>query len=247
MRRDHAISVAILSLLMATGCSGRTLTPADGGPTKGPDATGTGSCMCPSGDSFLALPPDLPALPTFVDSDTCQAFLARGGVSVRTQTPKDCKIQVTLANGEVLTTTASFEPLPICCSSGFILAATSPFQASNTGAPDAAPHDGSHDARFEEWWYPACGTPANNCPETCAPVQVIAAPAVCGPYETLMVGCVPRDLVVAGWFCLMRRSNGEIIFTEEGPSNRADFEMCPPQIEGNIPRVPSTCPDASAP
>jgi hypothetical protein len=227
---------ALLGLL---ACSSPSSLPSKAGAT---DA----GCLCPSEDCVVALPPDLHALPTFVLSDTCQAFLAKGAVNVSTSTLKDCKIQVTLANGEVLTSIASFEPLPICCPGGGIkLAAASHFQASNTGAPDAA-QDASHDARFEEWWYPECGTPANSCPETCAPVEVIAAPAVCGPYETLTVGCVPRGVVVAGWFCLMRKSSGEIIFTQEGPSSRADFEMCPPQIEGNIPRVPSTCPDASA-
>jgi hypothetical protein len=197
------------------------------------------SSSSPAQPGILALPPDLPARPTFVESDTCQAYLVPSGVSVGTSTPKDCQVQVTLANGEVLTSTASFKPL----ASGFILAGASPFQVSNTGAPQ----DASRVAGFGEWWYPECGTPANSCPKTCAPVQVVAAPAVCGPYETFMVGCVPGDLATDGWGCLMRRSTGEIIFTEEPPSNLADFEMCPPQIEGNAPRVPSTCPDASAP
>jgi hypothetical protein len=209
-----------------------------------PALLGLVACSSPPAQpGILALPPNLPALPTFVESDTCGAYLVPGGVSVSTSTPKDCKIQVTLANGEVLTSTVSFKPL----ASDFILAGASPFQTSNIGAGGAAPQDASRVPGFAEWWYPECGTPANNCPETCAPVQVVAAPAVCGPYETLTVGCVPADSVVDGWGCLTRRSTGEIIFTQQAPSNLADFEMCPPQIEGNVPRVPSSCPDASAP
>jgi hypothetical protein len=242
MRRLDRIGLA--TLLGALACSS---------PASPPRATPTQpACKCPpSGNSVVQLPANLPADPTFVESDTCQAFLARGGISLHTETKENCKIQVTLANGEVLTSTAAFEPLPDCCGGGFFLTFASPFQASNIGAPDAAARDGSADgaadARFAEWWYPECGTPANNCPETCAPVKVLAAPAACGPYEELMVGCVPRDLVVAGWFCLMRTSTGEIIFTEEGPSNGADFQMCPAPINGNLPGVPPTCPDASAP
>jgi hypothetical protein len=196
---------------------------------------------------ILALPADLPALPTFVESDTCQAFLVPGGVSIRTipvgtSAPMNCKIQVTLANGEVLTSTVSF----MLMTSDYILAGASPFQVWNPGARDAAQQDAFQVAGFGEWWYPDCGTPANNCPETCFPAQVVAAPAVCGPYERLMVGCVPGDLGTTGWGCFMRKSTGEIIFSQVAPSNFADFEMCPPQL-GNAPLVPSTCPDASAP
>jgi hypothetical protein len=237
MGRSSWIGLATLALV---ACSSPSATPAS------PDAAPT--CDCLSTDGMLALPPNLLAVPTFVLSDTCQAFLAGGGVVVRTSTPKSCNIEVTLANGEVLTTTASFEPRPACCSSGLVLAAASPFQTTNAGPPTGTSPDAASNPRFDEWWYPECGTPATNgCPETCGPVKLIAAPAVCGPYEELTAGCVPLGRVVAGWFCLMRSSDGEIIFTEEEPSNPAGFEACPPQIEGNLPRVPSTCPDASAP
>ena len=94
MGRMNRIGLATVLGLVA--CSS-PLSPAA---KPGPPATGE-SCTCSSGDGVLALPTDLPALPTYVESDTCQAVLAPGGLSVRTSTPKDCKIQVTLANGEV--------------------------------------------------------------------------------------------------------------------------------------------------
>lgn len=116
------------------------------------------------------------AKPTFVQSDTCGAFLVDGGVSVRTLTPKDCEIQVTLANGDVLTSTASFKALPNCCTPGLSLASASPFQTAKASQRDAAAPDGSQSALLlDEWWYPECGTPANNGPDTCRPVQLIAA------------------------------------------------------------------------
>jgi hypothetical protein len=219
-------------------------------PPDGP-SNADASCKCPptidsSGDEILALPLNPPAAPTFALSDTCIAFLAPGGVAVRTSTPEACTVQVTLANGEVLTSTVTFAPRPACCTSGLSVAAASPFRASNIGPRDASPESESEDRFFEEWWYPECGTQANNCPATCTPARLIAAPAVCGPYETYTVGCVPV-MVTAGWFCLMRKSDGEIIFTEDPPSSRAGFEMCPSQIQSNAPGIPPTCPDASFP
>jgi hypothetical protein len=195
----------------------------------------------------LALPQNLPAKPTFVESDHCGSFLVTGGVSLITSTPQDCEIQVTLANGDVLTTTATFKALPNCCTPGLTFASASPFKTLKAGARDAAAQDDAQDVLLSnEWWYPECGTPANNCPETCGPVQLSTAPTACGPYERHMVGCVPRGRIVSGWFCLMRTSDHELVYTEEAPANPADFEPCPPEL-ANVPIVPATCPDAAAP
>jgi hypothetical protein len=96
---------------------------------------------------------------------------------------------------------------------------------------------------YEAWWFPACTTPSGACPEDkCFRNQVEVAATLCGPFAELLVGCVPRDTVLAGWFCLIRSSNGQVIFTQVAPLS-SDFERC--VGVGNLPPVDGQlCPDA---
>jgi hypothetical protein len=100
-------------------------------------------------------------------------------------------------------------------------------------ATDAS-HQPPDPAGYDYWWFPDCETADGSCPEDrCFRNQIEVIPDRCGPYLDLEVGCVPRTTALASWFCIMRESNGELIYTQVSPM-RGDWVACTNTL-GNLP------------
>jgi hypothetical protein len=128
-----------------------------------------------------------------------------------------------------------------CSSSG----ARAPLADAATDLADAT-HLPPDPPGYGYWWFPACETADGSCPEDkCFRNQIVAIPDRCGPYLELEVGCVPRTTVLSGWFCVMRASNGELIYTQVSPIG-GDWAACTNTL-GNLPPPPGAlCADAGA-
>jgi hypothetical protein len=99
---------------------------------------------------------------------------------------------------------------------------------------------------YDYWWFASCETADGSCPaDRCFRNPIEVVPDRCGPYLNLEVGCVPRTTVLAGWFCIMRPSNGELIYTQVSPIG-GDWAACTNTL-GNLPPAQGAlCFDASA-
>ena len=125
---------------------------------------------------------------------------------------------------------------------------------SNTGTLQSVP-DGAVGGRdgggtvdatgFQAWWYPECQTADGSCPlDTCLPNTLVVVADRCGPYQQVEVGCVSRMTAVSTWFCVMRESSGELIFTLYPP--KADgFVACQGIGGGGLPTEGTLCTDGA--
>lgn len=118
-----------------------------------------------------------------------------------------------------------------------------------TGRSDVATetsHQPPDPPGYDYWWFPDCETASGSCPEDrCFRNQIVVIPDRCGPHLNLEVGCVPRTTVLASWFCIMRESNGELIYTQVSPVG-GHWVACT-NIMGNLPPSQGAlCLDASA-
>ena len=128
------------------------------------------------------------------------------------------------------------------CSSG---------SSNPTDGPVAGFYDGGGDGAavspYAAWWYPECQTADGICPlDSCLPNSIVVAADRCAPYQDLKVGCVSRMTVVAGWFCVMRESTGELIFTEYAPKGDGFVVPCPGIEGGGLPTEGTLCLDGAA-
>jgi len=100
---------------------------------------------------------------------------------------------------------------------------------------------------YEQWTYPKCQTVDGSCPEWCHTLTSLdVAPTKCGPFTWIRdVACFPNDVIVAGWFCVRRVSDGELIVTENRPYSRGGLEQCPADADFGFPPDPRfpLCPD----
>jgi hypothetical protein len=127
----------------------------------------------------------------------------------------------------------------------------SPSPRVDAAAIGDAARDASHrppdPPGYDYWWFPECETADGSCPGNCFRNPIVAIPDRCGPYLNLEVGCVPRSTtVLTDWFCVMRESNGELIYTEVSPLG-GDWAECTNTL-GNLPpaREGALCFDAGA-
>jgi hypothetical protein len=89
---------------------------------------------------------------------------------------------------------------------------------------------------YEPWWYDECTKTDGTCDEhACFRNAIVAGATACGPFSSFTVGCVPKTVVLAGWFCTSRISNGQLIFTQVAPMPADGFGPCPPMPNGNLP------------
>ena len=126
--------------------------------------------------------------------------------------------------------------------------------SSGSSNPTDGPVAGFYDAGGAEvaaspyaaWWYPECQTADGICPlDTCLPNAIVAYADRCGPPQNLVVGCVSRMTVVTTWYCWMRESSGELIFTQFAPMG-GGFVRCPGIEGGGLPTEGTLCLDGAA-
>jgi hypothetical protein len=84
-------------------------------------------------------------------------------------------------------------------------------------------------SRYWQWEYPQCHMSGGRCPAGCdSPSSVIVAPTKCGPFVHTQTGaCFPNTVVLAGWSCLRRSSDGEVIAYYYRPYTTDGLEPCP--------------------
>src|SRR5690242_2620709 len=69
-------------------------------------------------------------------------------------------------------------------------------------------------SEFQQWEYPKCVHSGTTCPSGCIAIgKLFVGPGVCGPFAEVHLDCFPADVVMSGWFCYRRLSDGLQIYT----------------------------------
>jgi hypothetical protein len=157
-----------------------------------------------------------------------------------TQSPGSiCLVRV--ADGEVIITgeapynSAGLEPCP---------------DGNRPSCPNGGGFPDIRTPGYEEWTYPQCQTVDGSCPAWChTRTDLYVAATRCGPFTLIEdVACFPNDVILAGWFCLRRASDGELIVTENSPYSRVGLDRCPADADFGFPPSPEVplCPDGGS-
>jgi hypothetical protein len=119
---------------------------------------------------------------------------------------------------------------------------------ADAGVPDDTHPDGptaADEPGYAAWWYPGCENADGTCnEETCFRSGVVVSDSVCGPFTALEVGCVPKMMVISGFYCEQIVSDGRIVYSQVFPPT-VQFKECPPGTRGNLPPDVNVdlCPD----
>lgn len=122
---------------------------------------------------------------------------------------------------------------------------------TDTAVADAAPADtaigDTARGRYWQWEYPQCQSATGSCPAGCDTLSsVVVAPTKCGPFVDVETGaCFPNTVLLAGWSCFHRVSDGEVIVYYYRPYTTEGLEACPENAGypiGSVPPPGNHCP-----
>jgi len=98
----------------------------------------SGSCHCPSGITYISLPPGLNSAVTRVSGDSCSSAgdPQNGMVPLTASRASSCHVRVDLANGKTLVTTVTFASVGGCCAFEYVGTQSATFEFVDGGSPD---------------------------------------------------------------------------------------------------------------
>jgi hypothetical protein len=117
---------------------------------------------------------------------------------------------------------------------------------TDTAVADMAMPDAAR-GRYWQWEYPQCQSATGSCPAGCDTRSSVAiAPTKCGPFVDVSTGaCFPNTVLLAGWSCFRRISDGEVIVYYYRPYTTEGLEACPENAGypiGSLPPPGNLCP-----